>query len=82
MITEAFFNAQFFFVDVIVSLFPALGTLSDTGYTYTIDLLSTALYWFPIDLWIAILVNIVFWLTLQFGWAVIEWVYKKIPGVS
>ena len=26
--------------------------------------------------------SITFWLAIQYGWAILEWIYKKIPGVS
>ena len=26
--------------------------------------------------------NIAFWLTADMVWAIVEWIYKKIPGVS
>lgn len=29
-----------------------------------------------------VLGNIVFWLTVQLSWAIIEWVYKKVPGIK
>jgi len=37
---------------------------------------------FPLSMFLMILTNIIFWLTAQMLWAIIEWFYKKIPGVN
>ena len=34
------------------------------------------------DYFLAVIGNIIFWLTAQMAWSIIEWVYKKFPGVS
>lgn len=34
------------------------------------------------DFFFSILGNIIFWLTIQMTWSIIEWIYKKIPGVE
>ena len=52
------------------------------GIGDTINLLSKALMFFPFDVWVVVLMNITMWLSLQFAWAIIEWIYRKIPGVN
>ena len=52
------------------------------GMGDTINLLSKAFMFFPIDVWIVVIMNITMWLSLQFAWAIIEWIYKKIPGIN
>lgn len=47
-----------------------------------LSLITKGLGIFPIDVWIIVLSNGLFWLTVQFTWAIIEWIYKKIPGVD
>jgi hypothetical protein len=37
---------------------------------------------FPLHLFAFFIGNVVFWLGFHVIWAVIEWVYKKIPGVN
>jgi hypothetical protein len=37
---------------------------------------------FPQNLFIATIACVVFWLGVQVAWAIIEWIYKKIPGVN
>lgn len=46
------------------------------------ELVANAMMFFPIDVWVIVIANVVFWLTIQFTWAVIEWIYKKIPGIN
>lgn len=81
MIVQAFFDAQFFFVNFLISLLPDI-SFDVLNPSNTFNILKYALYWFPLDLWILILTNIVFWITVQFSWAIIEWIYKKIPGIN
>ena len=50
--------------------------------TQFLDLVAVPLSLFPLDLWLLIIGNVTFWATVQFSWAGIEWVYKKIPGVD
>lgn len=68
-------------VKLIVLLIPD-GVILPSYIGSTLDLLSIPLKIFPVDLWILIISNITFWYSVQFGWAIIEWVYKKIPGVD
>lgn len=46
------------------------------------DLIANAMMFFPIDVWVIIIANVVLWIGIQFAWAVFEWIYKKIPGVN
>lgn len=50
--------------------------------TSTLSLISKALIFFPADVWSVVIGNVLFWTSLHFVWAIIEWVYKKIPGVN
>ena len=48
----------------------------------TLNLIADAMMFFPIDVWVIVIANVVLWLSLQFAWAIFEWIYKKIPGVN
>ena len=37
---------------------------------------------FPIDVWAGVIGSVISWAGVHFVWAIIEWVYKKIPGVD
>ena len=66
---------------MIIGLMPANSTMPN-WVGDTLSLLHKGLSVFPSDVWVAILSNITFWASVQFSWAIIEWVYKKIPGVD
>lgn len=46
------------------------------------NLFLKCLAFFPFDVWAVVFSNIVFWFVIHFAWAVIEWIYIKIPGVN
>lgn len=82
MIIEGLFSLLFGVVEIVINLMPSMTPPGVDGVVGMRTLLSYALTWFPLDLWIALIVNISFWLTVQIGWVVIEWTYKKIPGID
>lgn len=47
-----------------------------------LTLLVKALGIFPIDVFGFVILNITFWLSCHMLWAIIEWLYHKIPGIS
>jgi len=81
LIIESIFNLLFGLVNIIISLLPTLPQMP-SFLSNTIDLLKIPLSIFPLDLWIAIITNLSVWFVAQNGWAIVEWVYKKIPGVD
>lgn len=81
MILESIFNLIFGLIEMIVSLFPDLPDLPNF-MAETISLLSVPLGLFPLDLWVVIISNLFFWFGASFLWSIVEWVYKKLPGVS
>lgn len=82
MIVESVLNLLFGLVEIVINLVPGMNAPGVDGVIGMSTLLSYALTWFPLDLWIALIANIGFWLTVQIGWIVIEWTYNKIPGVN
>lgn len=64
-----------------IAFLPALSTPAlESAPTAT--LIAWALNFFPPDLWAFVIQSIGFWYGIMMLWAVIEWVYKKIPGVD
>lgn len=47
-----------------------------------VEPLELACYYFGASNLSYVVGNIIFWSTIQIGWAIVEWLYKKIPGVS
>lgn len=68
------------FIVFLISLFPNI----DTGQVINIgnDLLKYGLAFVPAHCWATFLSTVVLFNSYKFSWAIIEWLYKKIPGVS
>lgn len=81
MIIELLCTPLFWLINGLVSFIPVAFQIPN-WLADTISLLLKAMQFFPFDVWTIILANIGFWLFAQFAWAIIEWVYKKIPGVD
>lgn len=81
MIVVAFFAPVVALIKSIVGMMPQVDNVPAWIGDATI-LLSKGIAFFGADIWYVIMANVGFWLTVQFGWSVIEWVYKKIPGVD
>jgi len=81
MIIELLCTPLFLLLNLIISLLPE-GFVIPSYITNTIEILKYPLSIFPIDLWILIISNVSFWYIAQVAWAIIEWVYKKIPGLN
>lgn len=82
MVTEAVLS---FFLSLATFL---LGLIPDNTFSFVLhndtaaEVLGYALYFFPRDLWLFILGDIVFLVGFTSAYAIIEWVYRKIPGVD
>lgn len=82
MITAALLNVVFAAIYGICNLMPVAAYRLPNWSVSAIKLISTGLKIFPTDVWVAVIANALFWIMCHFTWAVIEWVYKKIPGVD
>lgn len=49
---------------------------------HTTSMFLKCLAFFPFEIWSILISNIMFWVGVHFVWAIIEWIYMKIPGVS
>lgn len=78
----ALLNPLFALIEWVLSVFDFENNNLPTWVDEFLSLIQKALFFFPIDVWVIVLINITFWLTLQFGWAILEWIYKKIPGIN
>lgn len=82
MIIEGIFELLFGLVVSIIGLIP---DVSFPLFEYPNDaetILAYALVIFPVDVWVVIIVNIVVFISVSLVWAVIEWTYKKVPGID
>lgn len=81
MIIEAICSALVFLGTGIIKLIPEV-VAPMVGFAQARTMLAYALWFFPFQLWVVALGNITFWIITSFSWTLIEWLYKKIPGVS
>lgn len=81
MIIELILGPIFGLINSLINLIPSGYSLPNWGVNF-FTVVSRALAFFPKPAFMIIIANIAFWLTLHMTWAIIEWVYKKIPGVS
>lgn len=81
MIIEALINMIFIPLNLLVGMMPA--AIVESASTVALpDIVRMGVCFFPTDV-IALTVGMFSsWYVIQLGWAIIEWVYKKIPGVS
>lgn len=68
-------------INLIISLLPNTPNVT-SSFNSILPLLSNGLYFFGSSFFCFLIGNFVFWLSAQFIWSIIEWIYIKIPGVS
>ena len=81
MLVELILAPIFFLVKSVIGLIDGVMSLP-SWIVYTIDLLSKGMMFFPLEVWGVVIANVTFWLVAMYSWSIIEWVYKKIPGVN
>lgn len=81
MIIELICTPLLVFAKGIIAIFPVL-TYIPNSIVSTTDLLFKAMQFFPSDVWIMVIGNIVFWITLHLVWAVINFILRLIPFVN
>lgn len=81
MIVEGICNMIFGVVDFLIGLLPSFGGLPSWLQDF-IDLIGYALNFVPRDVWIAFIGSLILWKFGLIAWSIIEWIYKKLPGVS
>lgn len=81
MITEAILNLFFSLIIFLIGLLPSLNIPSHNvlGFFDTLSSVSSLL---PDRYLYYLFGSVIFWKSTGFTWALIEWCYKKIPGVS
>lgn len=78
MIIELICSPLLLFAKGIIAILPVL-TYIPNSIVSTLDLLLKAMQFFPLDVWIMIIGNIVFWISLQLVWSLISFILRLIP---
>ena len=82
MIFEGILNLLFGLVKVVIGLLPTSIFTMPQWFADFSSLISIGLSFFPSDVFYVAIGNITIWVVLHITWAVIEWIYKKFPGIS
>lgn len=82
MLLEMIFAPLFMCGRFIISMIPSANYVngSVTGTFY--EFLHIGLYFFGAAPFIMCISMVIFWAGIELAWSIIEWLYKKIPGVS
>lgn len=81
MIIEVLIRGVFTLINWLIGLLPDLSSLP-SWITDFLNMVGYTLNFIPQDVWLITLANVGLWQLGLIGWACVEWVYKKIPGVS
>jgi hypothetical protein len=82
MIIDFIFKIIFAPLKYLIAMLPNVSSPPTPGTETWLEIASYSAYFFPMDLLVFIIANWLFWYSAHMAWAIIEWVYKKIPGVS
>lgn len=82
MIWEKLIDVMFLPLQALVDLLPTVTSAPPVPVESFIGVIQYSAYFFPMGTLAFIILNWGFWYSAHIIWAVIEWVYKKIPGVS
>lgn len=81
MIVELICSPLLVFIKGIIGALPVL-TYIPNSIVDTTDMLLKAMQFFPSDVWIMVIGNIVFWITVHLIWAIIKFILGLIPFID
>lgn len=70
------------FLSFLLGLLPDISYGLPNWFSSFASLMKIGLSVFPIDVWVVVTANLMFWTGIHLAWSVIEWLYKKVPGIS
>ena len=82
MIMGLFIVAMFTLVISVVNMIPDLSTVSSSVGTTFYHFISIGCYFFGAQNFYLVITCVLAWAGIDLAWAVIEWAYKKVPGVD
>lgn len=82
MLLELILNPLFGFCNFLVSLIPNISTVDNNlGQTF-MEYIGIGLHFFGTVPFLLIISNVLMWVAVDLTWSIVEWTYKKIPGVN
>mgnify|MGYP001044305696 FL=1 len=82
MITELVLKVFFGFANFLIGLLPKMNGEQGSITSVFYDLLQYGIYFFGSSPFAMVFASVVLWASVDILWAIIEWVYIKIPGVN
>lgn len=86
MITEliltVIMGVSSFIVSALFDLLGGLVSIDEAWRVGLIELIEKGLYFFPQDVFVAVIGYYTFWFTVKMSWGLIQFAIKKIPGIS
>lgn len=82
MITELVLKVFFGFANFLIGLLPKMNNEQGSITSVFYDLLQYGIYFFGSSPFAMVFASVVLWASIDILWAIIEWVYIKIPGVN
>lgn len=82
MIFVALLTIVFSIVDLIITFFPSYTTFSGTPISGFYDLVGIGLYFFGTAPFLLVMSSVVMWSAGELTWSLVEWLYRKIPGID
>ena len=81
MIIEKILDMFFGGVNLLISMLPTPLVETLSGFTPP-DIVRYGVCFFPSDVIALVVTSFIAWKTIFIGWAIVEWIYKKIPGIN
>ena len=81
MLVQLMMTPLLFLINFIISLMPVLSSVP-SGFGAILDVVGYGCKIIGSDYFFGFIGNIIFWLNVHLTWALIEWVYRKIPGIK
>lgn len=82
MIVEGIFDLFFTFVKFLIGLFPSNVENVNGSLQGFIDLIGYGIYVVGPVTFVSVVASFTAWTVVNMAWAVIEWIYKKLPGIN
>ena len=81
MIIDMICTPLLLFGIAFIALLPVLEYIPDSIIS-TLDMIIKAMQFFPLDTWIIVISNIVFWITLHLIWSIVNFILRLIPFLN
>ena len=81
MIVQAILNVIMSPIFLLIDLLPG-AVVTTLAYIEPPQIVKYGAYFFPLDVLNIVVTGFSLWYIVLLTWAVIEWIYRKIPGVN